>query len=443
VKGTLRDYLAADRAVQVLVVNQLAINIGFFMLMPFLPGYLTGDLGFAAWMVGLVVGVRNLSQQGLFLLGGTLSDRIGYRPVIIAGCAVRTLGFALMGIFTDLVGVLVAAFLTGLAGSLFAPAIRAYIAVAAGEKRVQAFALYNVFGQTGLLAGPLIGVALLGVDFRVVCFLAALIFAALSVQQLRYLPPRMGSEAHSTTSVLGSYKEALSNRAFVLFALAMLGYFTLFNQVYVALPIAVRQATHDDGGVAVVFTISGLLTILGQSVTTEYCKRRWRSETSVVIGMALMGLAFAPLFLAAPFLPLPALHLPSGWLGPAGETASSLLSAALAWSLNLTPVALSSALLTLGIMVCLPFFMDMIPKLSGDRMVGTYFGLFYLATGVGAAVGNLAVGVAFDAGPGLGLIGLPWLVLIIIGLASAAAVALFDRLGLLKAAPVPVAARQA
>ena len=40
----------------------------------------------AAWAVGLVLRVRNFSQQGMFIVGGTLADRLGYKPLIVAGC---------------------------------------------------------------------------------------------------------------------------------------------------------------------------------------------------------------------------------------------------------------------------------------------------------------------------------------------------------------------
>jgi MFS family permease len=51
------------------------------------------------------------------------------------------------------------------AGALFNPAVRAYVAAEAGERRVEAFALFNVFYQAGILLGPLIGLALTGVAF--------------------------------------------------------------------------------------------------------------------------------------------------------------------------------------------------------------------------------------------------------------------------------------
>ncbi|MDR4215853.1 MFS transporter, partial [Bacillus paralicheniformis] len=69
---------------------------------PYLAGYLAGPLGLAGWAIGLVLGVRNFSQQGMFLLGGTLADRFGYKPLIIAGCLLRTAGFTLLGVVNSL-----------------------------------------------------------------------------------------------------------------------------------------------------------------------------------------------------------------------------------------------------------------------------------------------------------------------------------------------------
>ncbi|MFT9605860.1 MFS transporter, partial [Mycobacteroides abscessus subsp. abscessus] len=37
---TLRQFRSFDRPSQILMVNQFAINVGFYMLMPYLAGYL-------------------------------------------------------------------------------------------------------------------------------------------------------------------------------------------------------------------------------------------------------------------------------------------------------------------------------------------------------------------------------------------------------------------
>lgn len=101
--------------VRLLLVNQFAVNTGFYLLIPYLAGYLGGRLGLSAALVGVVLGVRNLSQQGLFLIGGTAADRFGARNVIIAGCALRAVGFGLFALGTSLPVLLAASVLSGLA----------------------------------------------------------------------------------------------------------------------------------------------------------------------------------------------------------------------------------------------------------------------------------------------------------------------------------------
>lgn len=52
----------------------------------------------------------------------------------------------------SLPAVLIARRATGFAGALFNPAVRAYLAADAGERRVEAFALFNAPYQAGTLA---------------------------------------------------------------------------------------------------------------------------------------------------------------------------------------------------------------------------------------------------------------------------------------------------
>ncbi|WP_261986994.1 MFS transporter [Actinomadura sp. HBU206391] len=289
-----------DRSVQLLLINQLTINTGFYMLMPYLAGHLAADLGKAAWTIGLVLGVRNLSQQGLFLLGGTLADRLGYKPVIVAGCTLRTGGFALLGIVDGLPALLVASAATGFAGALFNPAVRAYLAHDAADRRIEAFAVFNVFYQAGILAGPLIGLALMATtEFRLVCLVAAAVFAGLTIVQLRWLPPRRPI-AVPGSSVLADWRAVIGNRSFVLFSIAMAGSYLLSFQIYLLLPLMLQrhmggQAGGALGGVSLIFTVSAITAIAGQLRITDAARRRWDGPGAMTRGLLLMGGAFLPL----------------------------------------------------------------------------------------------------------------------------------------------------
>src|SRR5919112_4951793 len=94
--GVLHDIGRLPLVVQLLVITQLAFNVGFYMVLPYLATHLTEDLALAGAVVGLVLGLRTFSQQGLFVVGGTLTDRLGAKPVVLAGCALRVTGFVLL-----------------------------------------------------------------------------------------------------------------------------------------------------------------------------------------------------------------------------------------------------------------------------------------------------------------------------------------------------------
>ncbi|MGW2386423.1 MDR family MFS transporter [Streptomyces sp. NPDC001658] len=424
-KGTLAQVRTYERSVQLLMVNQFTINLGFYMLMPYLAAHLSGTLGLAGWVVGLVLGVRNFSQQGMFLVGGTLADRFGYKPMIVAGCVLRTVGFATLGLVDSLAALIAASAATGLAGALFNPAVRAYLAADAGGRRVEAFALFNVFYQAGILLGPLVGMVLTGVDFRITCLVAAGIFALLSIVQIRALPARRAEDTQKRKergreSVLAQWRGILANRPFLLFSCAMIGSYVLSFQVYLSLPLEVRRLGGDGefgtAAVAVLFAVSGLSTIVGQTRVTAWCRARYQPGQALTRGLAVMGLAFVPL-LTATAVPVP-------------DSGAGL------WLLAAVPPTLAALLLAFGTMIAYPFEMDTIVRLSGDRLVATHYGLYNTICGIGITLGNLLTGAALDAARAAGMPALPWISLSVLGLACAAALYGLHRTGRL-ATPTP------
>ncbi|GAB7105516.1 MFS transporter [Streptomyces phaeofaciens JCM 4814] len=404
---TWRETRRLPLAVQLLLVNQLGVNTGFYLLIPYLATHLDEDLGMSAVVVGVVLGVRNLSQQGLFIIGGSAADRLGARGVIITGCALRTAGFALFALGDGLAVLLAASVLSGLAGALFNPAVRTYLAQEAAERRAEAFALFNVFATTGALIGPLLGSVLLLVDFRTSALTAAGIFAALTVAQALVLPARKVGPSDAT--VLADWREVLGNRAFLAFALAMIGMFTLENQLYLLLPDGARRATGWDGAAGLVLLVGTLANLAFQLRITHALKERGDRARWIAAGLGLMALAFLP----------PAV-VTAGSGGPDGVAGAALRA---------LPVLAGALLLHLGVMIAQPFVMELIPGFGRPGLTGTYFGVFYVVSGIAAAVGNAVVGWAMDTGERGGAGWLPWACCALFGLASALGVARLHRLG--------------
>ncbi|MFE7562837.1 MFS transporter [Kitasatospora sp. NPDC057500] len=389
---TLRSVRSFPLPLRLLLVNQFGVNTGFYLLVPYLATHLGQDLGLSAVAVGVVLGARNLSQQGLFLIGGSAADRLGARGVIIAGCGLRTVGFALFALGDGIAVLIAASVLSGLAGALFNPAVRTYVAQEAGARRAEAFALFNVFATAGALAGPLLGSALLLVDFRAAALTAAGIFALLTAAQAVALP---GRPARPTpTPVLGDWREAVTDRRFLAFSLALVGLYVLESQLYLLLPDAARRATGWEGAASVLFLTSTLANLALQLRITRRLQRTGNRGRWIAVGTLSTGLAF--------LLPLAADGLPV---------------------LLLTVLGLQ-----LGRMVAGPFVLELIPAFGRGELTGTYYGVFHMVSGLAAALGNAAVGWAMEHARWSA-----WLLCAALGLLCAAAVALLQRAALLPA----------
>ena len=422
-RGPIATFRTFDRPSQVLMVNQFTINLGFYMLMPYLAGYLAGPVGLAGWAIGLVLGIRNFSQQGMFLIGGTLADRLGFKPLIVAGCLLRTIGFVLLATVESLPALLIASVATGFAGALFNPAVRAYLAADAGDRRIEAFAIFNIFYQGGILIGPRGGVALMAFDFQVTSAVAAGVFGVLTVAQILALPRDRRDRratAEPRPSVLADWRTVASNRRFVLFSCAMIGSYVLSFQVYLALPLHAASITSSEQAstylVAAVFVVTGVIAVAGQLRITAWFRSRFGPTRSLSLGMALMTVAFVPL-LAVPTATL---------TGQVAAIAALLLAAA--------GLAIATA-------TVFPFEMDTVVSLSGNRLVATHYGLYNTVVGVGILAGNLGTGALMSLGDRLGFPALIWLVLIIVGSGAALALRALHRAGALSV-PDP-AAREA
>jgi MFS transporter, DHA1 family, multidrug resistance protein len=76
---------ARKRGLAVMLADTFLMWGGFFMVIPLIAVHYVDDLKWAAGAIGLVLGVRQVMQQGLTLVGGALADRLGARGLIAIG----------------------------------------------------------------------------------------------------------------------------------------------------------------------------------------------------------------------------------------------------------------------------------------------------------------------------------------------------------------------
>lgn len=362
-KATIvRDWQQLSPAAKLLILNGLAFNTGFYMLMPFLANHLGGTLGLAGWASGLIIGMRVFSQQGLFLVGGMLGDRIGYRPAIILGCLVRSMGFSLLGWANNLPLLLLAACLTGFAGALFTPCAQAYLAAECKDngQRQAAFSLHNLASTAGMLLGPLIGLALLSTSFMLTGLVAGVVFFLLTWAQWKILPADSVVEKKAQPSIRAQWSTLISNRPFLIFCSFATAYQLLFHQLYLAVPAFIYGNHLDKSWLSVLFTINALIGVLLQLPASALVNKRLGTPVGMGIGLAMMGASYLP-FILFPSFPIAA-------------------------------IISQIVLFSVGSILCYPLFSAFLPKYASQTALGAYYGFYSSFGGCIALLSNLLVG---------------------------------------------------
>ena len=153
---------AEKRAISVIALIAMLRMLGLFALLPVLSLYAASLAGQTPLLIGLAVGAYGLTQAGLQIPLGALSDRVGRVPVIVGGLTVFAIG-SLVAVFSDTIyGVIAGRLLQG-AGAISAT-LTALIADATRvEVRTRSMAFVGIgIGASFLVAmvvGPRWGVA--------------------------------------------------------------------------------------------------------------------------------------------------------------------------------------------------------------------------------------------------------------------------------------------
>ncbi|WP_282697232.1 MFS transporter [Streptomyces sp. CC208A] len=372
---------------RLLILTQLAFNVGFFAVLPFLAEHLGTAIGMAGWTVGLVLGLRTFSQQGLFVVGGWLVDRYGVRPLVLTGCGLRIAGFGWLGFAEATWSVIGAVLLIGFAAALFSPAVESEAArqavlweEAGHGSRTRVLALFSAAGQAGAFVGPLLGGLLLAVDFRTACLAGAAVFVLVLAGHARLMPQHIPGRVRTREG--GGARLVLRNRRFLALCCAYGAYLLAYNQLYLALPDEVERATGSQTPLSWLFALSSLLVVCAQLPVTRWAGDRLDLRRSMAAGLLLIAGGFTVVAAA----------LPADRTGLVG----------------LLPAAGYVVLLTLGQMLVVPAARAWVPDLAEDGRLGLYTGALSSVSGLIVLVGSSATGALLDLGlpPAV-----PWLAL--------------------------------
>lgn len=252
----------------ILYFSLFQVMIGFGLVIPILPHF-AKELGANAFQMGLLISVWATAQFLFSPFWGSLSDRVGRRPMIMLGLAGYALTFAGMAIATNIWAVMLARFLGGVLTAATIPTAQAYVAdTSTGAERTSRMTAMGAAMNIGFLCGPALGGLLSVFGFRGTLVSAALLGLFNLILAYFTLPePARRQQAAVKRKQFNTWNAvtlAIRGPEAMLFIMAFVGTFggsTLFGM------LGFFMADRFGAGpqlLAVAFTIEGLVTVCVQ-----------------------------------------------------------------------------------------------------------------------------------------------------------------------------------
>lgn len=380
------------RATLVLLISNLLMWGGFFMVMPLLSVHYVKGLGWAASLVGIVLALRQFAQQGFTVFSGALADRFGAKGLILLGLLVRAVGFISMAWAETFPLLLLSAFLSGLGGALFeSPKSAAMVALSDEASRRRMFAVQGVSGNLGMTLGILAGSLLIAVSFDLVAIVAGSCYLVIFLITMFLLP--QVQVATGERALLAGLGMAAKDQRFVMFTALSMGYYLLWVQLGLGVSLKAEDLAGTERAVSWVFLTNTAFAIALQYPMVRWLEPRLKPLPGLILGTVLMTLGLG--FIA---------FVPNVWL---------LLACV--------------ALYAIGSLIMSPNQQTLMASLADSRALGSYMGFGWLGLAVGGSLGNYVGGALYDLGRSLSFDDLTWLVLFIVGAVTVVGLFWFGR----------------
>ena len=310
--------------------------LGFALIIPILPRLIEefegGSVAEAAVTYGLLVTLYSLMQFLFAPLLGSLSDRFGRRPVVLASLFGSGLDYFLLAFAPNLTWFFIGRAIAGITGANFAAAT-AYIAdISPPEKRAANFGLIGAAFGLGFILGPALGGLLGNVGLRV----PFLVAGALTLLNWLYgwliLPESLAPENRRAFSWTRSNPVgALLDLKRYPMALGLTGTYFLISLAHQSLPATwVLYTSHryrwSSGETGLSLAIVGLMGAIVQLGLTGPIVKRIGEQRTVLTGLTVATLTYIGYGLASESWMIYALLTVGSLGGITGPAVQALIS---------------------------------------------------------------------------------------------------------------------
>jgi dipeptide/tripeptide permease len=360
-----------ERPFWVANITELFERLSYYAAFASLARYLHEALRFPVEQASSLTGLFGGLVWFLAAFGGAVADRLGFRRALSLAYLILTCSYFLLGSIAApwlgavrehvplVVLVTVVLMLPALGIALVKPSVVGTTARASNENvRSIGYSIYYTLVNIGGAAGPYVASWVhqrMRVEnvFRVAALSVFLMFFAVL---LFFREPRRAGETQTTSlgQALRNFGTVISNPRFMLFLVIFSGYWIVYWQEFIILPLYVHDYINASTDTELML-ITGPLIVIAFTVLVNVLTQKIPAFTAIVVGSLINSLAWVVL-IASPTV-----------IGAYG---------------TLVVVAL-------GEITQAPRYYEYVSRLAPSGQQGTYMGFAFLPIGIGSLIAGV------------------------------------------------------
>ncbi|WP_018953706.1 MFS transporter [Thioalkalivibrio sulfidiphilus] len=267
--------------------------LGLFMILPVFALYAEGLAHVTPFLVGLAIGIYGLTQALLQIPLGMLSDRIGRKPVMVAGLLVFAAGSVLAAVSDSIYGVIAGRALQG-AGAIAAVVLALAADLTREEHRTKVMAIIGltigVSFSVALVAGPVLDrwVGVAGIFWLT----ALLAIVAIGITLLLIPTPVTARVHRDAQAVPGTFGDVLRDPQLLRLDAGIFVLHMVLTANFVVLPLLLRDSLGLDSAqhwwVYLPVLLAGFFAMVPFII---YAEKHRRMKPVFVGAIAVLGVA--------------------------------------------------------------------------------------------------------------------------------------------------------
>lgn len=369
--------ISLSRNILILLLSILILHIGIYIITPIFPVILSSEKKIDSTQIGLIIGAGSLASQGGSVIGGLLSDRLGNRAAMAIGALFQSSAIFGYGVSNTFYLLLLFSIVNGIGGGIHTPTIRAAIASLASDSaksKTTAFSLRGIAANIGVCIAGILILFLSNRQSMFIFFTGAFIFMFLAIVIWTLLPKDCGGRECPRTPI-NSYMLIFKNKAFIIFTLLTVLISAIYAQLALLLPLRAEAVLNNGKLVGTIWTITSIIVIIFQGFISKYILQKLNPFISLSWSLLFFGAGIFLIGLSSNFLLL----------------------------------TISAVVFLIGEMMMLPTTDRLTSDFAHADLIGAYFSVASLISGVGTAIGNFAGGKIMNI-YGINTTLFPWII---------------------------------